>query len=336
MVGGFKGTEIPKAQMNFRAALFFVLRVLLMIWAVSSLLFLLMHAMPGDASYYYFSPDSPSNIQQQMRENLGLDRPLWIQYFSWLWQTLQLDFQNSLISHRPVLEMVLESLPRTVFLGIVSLGGIFLLGVPVGVFAARREGSFADRLLSATSLVFYSMPAFALGILLILVFAYSLPWFPISGTASVNAQDWPFWKQMLDRLWHLCLPAATLILGNIALVIRHTRAGVLQAFEEDFVRSARAKGVPENQVFYRHALRRALVPMVTLLGLSLPFLVSGAVLVEQVFGWHGMGFLLVDSIFTRDYPVVLGCCFFLTSFVVLGNALADKLLLLVDPRVKAV
>lgn len=334
MVGGSEGTEIPKAQMNFRAALFFVLRVLLMIWAVSSLLFLLLHAMPGDASFYYVSPDVPNDIQQQMRENLGLNRPIWVQYFCWLWQTLQLDFQNSLITHRPVLEMILESLPRTVFLGVVSLGGIFLLGIPAGVFIARREGRFTDRLLSSVSLIFYSMPPFALAILLILVFAYSLPWFPVSGSASVNAQDWPFWKQMLDRLWHLCLPAATLILSNIALVILYTRTGVLQAFQEDFVRSARAKGVPESQVFYRHALRRALVPMVTLLGLALPFLVSGAVLVEQVFGWHGMGFLFVDSIFKRDYPVVLGCCFFLTSFVVLGNALADKLLLLVDPRVK--
>ena len=312
-----------------------ILQAIPVLWGVLTLLFLLLHAMPGDPSNYFFNPELPADLADRVRVNLGLDQPLWVQYFRWLESALRFDFQYSFITGRPVAEMLGEALPRTVALAGASIFLAFLIGVPAGAFAALRRGSLWDRLADGASVCVYSMPVFFLGLLLILFFASLLPLFPASGTASVNADLWPAWKRGLDFFWHLALPALTLGLANAAAVLRFTREGFLDSFAQDFVRTARAKGLGPSVVLWRHAFRGALLSVFTLLGLLLPMLFSGAVLVETLFGWHGMGFLIVEAILQRDYPVVLGSTLFLTALVIAGSLLADLLYRAVDPRIEA-
>lgn len=316
---------------------FFLRRLLLaipLLWGVLTLLFLLLHAMPGDASNYYFHPDLPPDLAEKMRHSLGLADPLWMQYFRWLGNALTLDFQTSLITHRPALAMIAQALPRTLLLTGVSLVLIYVLGVALGVAAAMRQNRASGKALDFLALLGLSMPTFFASLLLSFVFAYALGWFPISGTSSVNADLLSPARQFVDGLWHLCLPALALTLTNAPIVARYARAGVAEALGQDFVRTAAGKGLARRRLVYGHILRGALLPLITLLGLHLPFLVSGAVIVETIFSWNGMGRLLMESIIQRDTPVVLAAVFFLSAFVILGSALADALYRAADPRIR--
>lgn len=325
--------EIP--PLTGRFVLRRCLQAIPVLWGVLTLLFLLLHAMPGNPSNYFFHPELPADLADRVRANLGLDQPLGVQYLKWLGSALRLDFQYSFISGRPVAELLGEALPRTVALAGAAILLAFLLGVPAGAFAALRHGSVWDQLIGGASICVVSMPVFFLGMLLILLLAGALPFFPLSGTSSVNADLWPAWKRWLDHLWHLALPALTLGLASAAAVLRFAREGFLDSLGQDFVRTARAKGLPSSAVLWRHAFPGTLLPVLTLFGLLLPMLFSGSVLVESLFGWHGMGFLIVEAILQRDYPVVLGTTFFLTVLVVIGSLLADLLCRAADPRIEA-
>lgn len=316
----------------------FLLRRLLLaiplLWGVATLLFLLLHAMPGDASNHYFHPDLPPDLADKMRQSLGLDDPLAVQYLRWLGGAFTLDFQFSLISHQPVIERIGESLPRTLLLTGSSLVLIYGLGIALGVAAAMRQQRASGKALDFLTLLGISSPAFFASLLLVFVFSYGLGWFPISGTSSVNADLLSPGRRLLDGLWHLCLPALSLAIANAPVVARYTRQGVLEALGQDFVRTAQAKGLGQSRLVRGHVLRGALLPLITLFGLHLPFLVSGAVIVETIFSWSGMGRLLVDSILQRDTPVVMACVFFFSALVVLGSALADALYRVADPRIR--
>jgi len=316
----------------------FILRRLLhavpILAGVSILLFFVLHLAPGDPSYYYLSPDSAPETRERMAENLGLDQPLGVQFVRWISAFARLDFQDSMIHHRPVTELILEALPRTLVLSSAALVLMFGGGILLGVFSAARRNSVADHALSVVSLFFYSMPTFWLALMLVLLFALVLPILPASGLSSPNADLLPPLQRLLDRLWHLVLPALTLGLSGAAGIARYARGSLLEVAGQDYIRTARAKGLSEGQVLYKHALRNGLIPVITLFGLSLPFLFGGSVLVEWIFAWHGMGWLMVSAIGQRDYPLVIGCTFFYSLMVVLGNLVADLLYRVADPRIR--
>jgi peptide/nickel transport system permease protein len=299
----------------------------------STLIFFLMHAAPGDPTSMYLRPDIDPAVIEQMRKNLGLDQPVHVQYVKWLSSFAQGDFGYSFSQKRPILDIIKDTLPNTLLLSGVALVIIFIAGVLIGTIQAVRQYSWVDNLATIGAFFFYSMPSFWFGLMLILLLSYKFQLLPASQMTSVNYEFLPGSEQWIDRLKHLIMPALALGAGSAASVARYMRSGMLEQIRQDYVRTARAKGLSERIVVFKHAMRNALIPVITLLGLYLPFLVGGAVLIETIFAWPGMGRLIISSIFQRDYPVVLAVAFVSSIMVILGSLLADILYSVVDPRV---
>jgi peptide/nickel transport system permease protein len=259
---------------------------------------------------------------------LGLDKPWYVQYVYWLAALAHGSLGNSFVDQRPVLEKILERLPVTLELLALSLAVTIAIAIPVGVQAATKRGSGFDHLSSALAFTAYATPVFWLSIVLVDIFAVHLRWLPASGMTSLGGGG------IVDRLRHLVLPVAALSLVSFASWMRYQRGSMIEALAAPFVRTARAKGLSERTVIYRHALRNALIPTVTLVGLTLPTLVGGAYFIEYVFSLPGMGLLGIDSVFSRDYPTVMGITLLSAIVVVLGNLLADVLYAVVDPRIR--
>ncbi len=309
---------------------------------ILTLIFFIIHLAPGDPTARFFNPNVSPEVIEQMRRNLGLDQPLHIQYFKWLSAFLRGDFGYSFGQMRPISEILPQVLWNTLQLTLISLVIIFILGMLIGIVQAVRQYSLADNVLTFLALFFYSMPSFWLALMLILLFSlkaaqWGLPgWlqFPAAQMMSVGAEYLPPGAQLVDRLEHLFLPAVALGIGSAAGVARYMRGSMLEVIHQDFIRTARAKGLSERTVIFKHALRNALIPIITLLGLYLPFLLSGAVLVETIFSWPGMGRLIVDAIFQRDYPLVMATSFVIAAIVIFGNLISDVLYAVVDPRIR--
>ncbi len=297
---------------------------------------------PGDPAAFLLTPGMSPDVVAQMRANFGLDDPLPVRYLRWIGALLTGDFGFSYTHGAPVASVLASVLPNTLLLAACALGVSFLLGIAAGVVQAVRRGNGAlDPILSVILLFFYSMPSFWLALMLILVFSLMARtewgwafWLPASGMHSVDYAFLPWWEKLLERGRYLILPTTSLVLVLTAGVARYTRSGVLEALHQDFVRTARAKGLPERTVVVRHVLRNALLPVVTLVGLYLPFLLSGAVFVEYVFAWPGMGKTVVDAVLARDYPLVMAGSFLFATMVVLGSLVADVLYAVVDPRIR--
>lgn len=305
---------------------------------IVTLLFFLLHLAPGDPTAAYFNPNVSPEVIEQMRRNLGLDRPLHEQYLRWLAAFLTGDFGYSFSQFRPVAAVLWDALPNTLLLGGVSLLLIFGVGCTVGVVQAVRQYSPLDHGLTFAALFVYSVPGFWLGLMLILLFSSSIVpealRLPISGMRSL---DWALLapgEKLLDLARHLVLPSFALGIASAAAIARYTRGSMLEVIRQDYIRTARAKGLPERTVIFKHALRNALIPVVSLLGLFLPILFGGAVVIEVVFSWPGMGRLLYNAILARDYPVALAATFLFGALVVIGNLLADLLYAAVDPRIR--
>jgi peptide/nickel transport system permease protein len=317
-----------------------VLGAIPLLLGIVTLLFVALSLAPGDPTAYYLNPGVPPEVREQLQQNLGLDQPLPVRYLKWLGAFARGDFGYSFGQGRPVAEVLRDALPNTLILAGVSLVLIFLLGITVGALQAVRQHRWADRLLSMGSLFFYSMPAFWLALMLVLIFslkAYQWNWpfaLPATGVMSVDNEFLSTGGKILDRIKHLVLPVTTVTLVSAAGIARYTRGQMLEVIRQDYVRTARAKGLRERTVVLRHVLRNSLIPVVTLLGLSLPILFSGTVFTETIFAWPGMGRTIVDAIFQRDYPVVLAASFFFAAMVVLGNLVADLLYAVVDPRIR--
>lgn len=324
-----------------RYALGRILAAIPILLGVATIVFFLLSLAPGDPTSIYFGPGMSPEAMDQVRRNLGLDDPLLIRYGRWLLAFLQGDFGYSLAAGMPARARILAALPNTILLAGVALLLAFLIGIFLGVVQAIHQNSWVDTTLSGAALFFYSMPSFWLAIMLILIF----------GVGARNLWDWPFsfppsgitsagydllspWDQLKDRIHHLVLPALSLTLVLAAGVSRYVRTSMLEVLHQDYIRTARAKGLSESRVILKHGLRNALIPVVSLFGLYFPFLLSGAVFVEYVFAWPGMGKLMVDSVLSRDYPVVLAGTFFFGGMVVVGNLLADLLYGVVDPRIR--
>jgi peptide/nickel transport system permease protein len=305
---------------------------------IVTLTFILLHLAPGDPTTAYFNPNIPPAVIEQMRRNLGLDRPLPVQYLDWLRAFFTGHFGYSFSQHRPVAAVIGDALPNTLLLSGISLVLIFVLGCAAGVVQAVRQYSAADQVLTLLALAIYSVPGFWLGIMLILL--VSSPalsgWLhlPISGMVSIDHESLGWWGRVADRARHLVLPVIALGLASAAGVARYMRGSMLEVVGQDYIRTARAKGLSERRVILGHALRNAFLPIVSLLGLYLPLLFGGTVVIEVVFSWPGMGRLLYNAILARDYPVVMAATFLFGALVVLGNLVADLLYAAVDPRVR--
>jgi peptide/nickel transport system permease protein len=304
---------------------------------VASITFFLIHAAPGDPfATTLDNPLATEALRERLRAQFGLDRPLAEQYVRYLSSVARGELGYSFSLRRPVGEAVATFLPNTLLLMAVSLAGSFTLGVAVGVLQAVRHGRATDRALSAASLVFYSMPEFWFALMAILLFAYELRLFPVGGMVDpVLHQYLGFWARVGDRLMHLVLPATTLALLSAAAIARYQRSAMLDVIHLDFVRTARAKGLRLRAVVLRHALRNALLPTITLLGLAFPALLGGAVFIEKIFSWPGMGQMAVNAVATRDYPLVTASVILGAVMVAAGNILADLLSAAIDPRLRA-
>ncbi|HEY7770706.1 ABC transporter permease [Longimicrobium sp.] len=307
---------------------------------ILTLIFFVLQLAPGDPIAKFANPNVSPEVLEQMRRNFGLDRPLHEQYGKWLWSFVTGDFGYSFGQMRPINEILPGILWNTMQLTLISLVVIFVVGMLIGIVQAVRQYSIADNVLTFLALFFYSMPSFWFALMLILIFSLRAGqegWalsFPASGMTSIDYEYLTGSEKFTDRVMHLILPAIALGIGSAAGVARYMRGAMLEVIHQDFIRTARAKGLSERTVVFKHALRNALIPIITLLGLYLPFLLSGAVLVETIFAWPGMGRAIVDAILARDYPMVMATSFVIASMVVLGNLLSDVLYAVVDPRIR--
>ena len=310
------------------------LQSVFLIWGVLTLTFFLMHLAPGDPMDRYISPRVPPETLAQIRRQFGFDQPLPLQYLKWLRQFLQGDWGYSLAQHRPVARILAEAIPATLTLTIPALAVSFALGLALGAAGAASRERRLDRCLSRLTLAAYCMPSFWLGLMLILLFAVKLGWLPNSDTSSLFAENMEAFAALQDRLRHLVLPTLTLALPGAAAIARTTRANLLAVLESDFIRLARAKGLPPAQLMLRHAGPHVLLPLISLFGLSLPFLVGGAFLTEIIFAWPGMGRVTLEAVFSRDYPVILAAAGLAAFLTIGGNFIADVLYRFADPRIK--
>lgn len=302
---------------------------------VVALTFLLLQLAPGDPVVRLLGPTAtPEQIEAQ-RAALGLDRPLPVQFAEWLGRFATGDWGTSIAHGRPVLALIAEAWPATVLLVGSSLALSYLLGLAIGAVQAARSGGAADTTLSVVTVTLFAMPGYWLALMLVMLFTYRVGALPAFGAEGLDADFLTGWARLADRLRHLALPLATLTLIGLAGTARYVRGAMLDVRDEPHVVTARAKGLAGRTVLRRHVLRNALVPVVTLLGLSLPALFSGAVFVEAVFAWPGVGGILVEAVQARDYPVILASTAVSATLVVLGNALADLLVAWVDPRVRS-
>ena len=303
---------------------------------VATVVFALIHLAPGDPFGTALESGRVSpEVRAEWRARYGLDRPLPEQYVRWIGSVARGELGWSFSRNRPVADALAAALPNTIAL----MGTALLLSVALGIAAAllqvSRRGSLVDRGSSAVLLVFYSMPEFWLGLMLLLVFAYELPLFPVSGVVDPVLHDYMSgWGRFVDRVRHLALPALTLTLLLAAAIARHQRAALLDVARADFTRTARAKGLAPRMILVRHALRNSLGTTITLLGLMFPALLGGAVIVETVFAWPGMGSLATTAIAQRDYPLVTAIALVGAVMTVLGSLLADLLGALADPRLR--
>lgn len=299
-----------------------VKRIVLMIPVIvimTMFVFLIFYFAPGDPVSRIAGPNATPEVYESIKRKYGLDQPFIVQYLRFVKSVIEGDLGVSILQGRPVIEMIKERLPVTLQIGLMGFLITFVIAIPAGVIAAVKKNTVVDYLCMLGSLLGMAIPTFWLGMLLLYVFAYKLRWFPISGDGTI--------KQII-------LPGFAIGLTNAAITARMVRSSMLEVLKQDYVRTARSKGLKEKTVIYSHALRNALIPIITLMGLKLGWIIGGSVALEIIFSIPGIGRLMVDSILARDYPVVQGSMIVLTSSIILANILADILYAVVDPRIR--
>jgi peptide/nickel transport system permease protein len=320
---------------------YIVRRLLLMIptfLGITIITFLLMHLTPGNPAMLAVQGDmmgkgsSAANIAE-MQHVLGLDKPLHVQYLNWLGRIIRLDFGESLKDHRKVLDKIMEALPNTLLLNIISFIIIYLISVPLGIISSVKQNTIVDKGITSVTFILYSLPVIWVALLLILLFYVKLGWLPLGGIQSLQASEYSFFPWLIDRFMHIILPVTCFTYAGFAVISRYVRSSMLEVIRQDYIRTARAKGVNENQVIYRHGFSNALIPIVTILGMELPGLIVGSVILERIFDWPGLGWLLFDATLARDYTTIMGDLVFTSILVLLGMLLSDILYAFVDPRI---
>lgn len=307
--------------------------VLLWITVIS---FGIMHLAPGkptDAAMQ-FNPKVSLEARQRMERLYGLDQPLQVQYVRWLGRLTRLDFGRSFLDDRPVTEKIVERLPITLTINIGSLLLVLGIAIPLGLLASVRPGRLFDRLTTVLVFIGYSLPSFWLALLCMAYFGVTLRWLPISGLHALDADTFGLVQRWLDTAWHLLLPIGISAFGGLAGVSRYMRSSMIEVLHQDYIRTARAKGLPERRVLFHHGLRNGLLPIITLLGLSLPDLIGGSVIAETIFSIPGMGRLFYEAVMARDYPVVMALVTIGAVLTMLGNLLADVAYAYADPRIR--
>jgi peptide/nickel transport system permease protein len=302
------------------------------LFGITIVSFLIINLAPGSPVGMTLNPTASPKVIEQMRKNYDLDKPLPVQYVLWLKRL----FTGKLVSFKdgkPVLEKILERFPATLILNLTATALIFSLAIPLGVFSATRRYSLLDNLGTFLAFLGISIPSFWLAYLLILG-VVKLVGVPVLGLRSFALDQQGLFVFLSDRIWHLMLPATVLAVGGIAAVSRYTRSSMLEVLRQDYIRTAKAKGLSDEEVYYRHALRNALLPIITLFGFLVPGLIGGSVIIETVFAWPGIGRLAYQAVLARDYSVVMTILTFSSALTLLGNLLADILYALSDPRIR--
>lgn len=304
---------------------------------IATMVFFVIHIAPGDPmemlmNQYQRNPPDPE-VLAAFRLKYGLDDPIHVQYFKWLQTCLSGDLGESFRYHRPVTTLIAEHIPFTIQLTFLALLFDALFGILLGIISAVRQYTFTDKIISVGSLIIYSVPGFWLALMLIIIFSVNLGWLPLSQTRSLDYDLLTGAEQVKDRLLHLVLPVFVLGVASAASTARYLRSRLLEVLSEEFILAARARGIKEKAVIFSHALKNAMIPIITIYGMSLPFLLGGSVLIESVFSWPGMGSLAIEAVQNRDYPLILATTMMGAILVVLGNLLADIMYAVVDPRV---
>jgi len=304
---------------------------------ITVICFAVMHLAPGSPTDLQteMNPRVSAEAKERLRAFYELDKPLHVQYFSWVKKLAVLDLGTSFSpDRRPVADKILERLPITIALNVLSLLLILFVAIPIGVLSAVHQDSWFDRAMSVFVFIGFAIPTFWLALLLMIFFGVQLGWLPISGIRSLNWEYLPAWDAFVDLLKHLILPVLISAFGGLAGLSRYMRANMLEVIRQDYITTARAKGLSRRTVIYKHALRNALLPVVTILGLSVPGLIGGSVIFETIFAIPGMGQLFYMAVMARDYPTVMGILFIGAVLTLIGNLLADLSYALVDPRIR--
>lgn len=298
--------------------------------AISMISFGILKAVPGGPlAAYEGDPNFTEEDARRLEAAFGLDQPIHLQYLNWVVRFVQGDWGYSFSSHQPVLGLILERLPNTLYLTTAVYLTVVLIAIPIGVLTATRQYSWFDHIVTGSTFTFLSMPTFWLGLLLIIFFGLQLRWFPLGGIATIGTDF-----DLRDRLHHLVLPVITLALVQIGSYTRFLRASMLEVITQEFIRTARSKGLLERVVVLRHGLKNAAIPLVTVAALDLPELFTGALVTEQIFGWPGMGRLFWDAATRADYPVLMGVLTVAAGLIVVANLVADVLYGYLDPRIR--
>jgi peptide/nickel transport system permease protein len=307
-------------------------------FGITVAVFILLHSVPGDPITFYIGTHGMSHLSKAaldaIRHEHHLDQPLPAQYFWWLRSVLTLDFGTSIVDHRSVTTRILDKLPNTFELNGIAFLLSAAIGVPIGLWSATRSGRPLERASAVLFFLLYSLPSFWVALLLMQFFSVRLGVLPLFGMTSDQYLELDATGRLLDHLRHLVLPVVTLSYAQLAIFARFSKSALTEVIRQDYITTARAKGVTPQRVLWRHAFRNALIPLITLLGLTIPYLISGSIIVEQIFQWDGIGRLYFTSILSRDYPTVLGLTVATALVTLLASLLADLLYALADPRIR--
>ena len=305
------------------------------IFAILTLNFLMLHLAPGDPVMAIVGDELTASAEwmDAMRAKLGLNRPLHVQFFEYIWDAVHGDLGFSLLKRAPVAELVLERLANTLLLALTSMALAVVIGIGLGLYASKKPYSFRDNFFTFIAVIGLAVPIFWFGQILIQIFALTLKWLPVSGVQTIGA-GYTGWTLIQDKILHFVMPVITLSMGSFAFLTRLTRSTMLNVSSEDYILTAKAKGLSENAIMFKHAFRNALLPLTTSLTLRFGYIISGALLTETVFSWPGIGRLTFDALGTSDYLVIMGIFVITSVMVVLAVLLADILYALIDPRIR--
>jgi len=313
-----------------------LLGIIPLLLGITIISFAIIHLAPGKptAVEQTMNPRVSPEVRLRLEKLYGLDKPLPVQYMNWLARLVKFDFGRSFTDDRLVLQKISERIPLTLTINILSLIFIFLIGIPLGVKSAIKQGSFFDNITTVFVFLLFAAPTFWLALLFMQLFCIRLGWLPISGITSLDYEYFSWWQKIPDLARHLFLPVLVSSIGGLAGISRYMRSSMLEALHQPYIYTARAKGLPETSVIYKHGLRNAILPIVTIVGLSIPGLLGGSVIFESIFALPGIGRLFFEAVMSRDYPLIMAEIVLGGVLTMIGNLIADIAYAYVDPRIK--